>query len=72
MKHIIENGAIVLAVENGETGIMETWDEDTAKRPGYSLLKFWASDGTPLFPGDPDRHDAGAGDRVDYLVQVKS
>lgn len=48
---------IISSVENGETGRMETL-EDVPRR----------EDGEPVWPGDPDRHDAGAGDRIDFLL----
>jgi hypothetical protein len=63
-----ENGAIVLAIENGETGKLETWSLEQAEHPGFVLLTHYTADGQAMFPGDPDRHDAGAGDMVSYLV----
>lgn len=48
---------VTVAVENGETRKMET----LADVPRLE-------DGTPLWPGDPDRHDAGAGDRLDLAI----
>lgn len=61
--------AFEVAVENGETGLMETIDPEMAKQSGYVLLAHYHADGSPMFPGDPDRHDAGAGDRVDVAVR---
>lgn len=57
-----------IAVENGNTGLMETPDPQLAQQPGYTLLTHFHADGSPMFPGDPARHDAGAGDRVDIVM----
>ena len=48
---------VIAAVENGETGVVETLA--TVPR---------RSNGKPLWPGHPDRHDAGAGDYLEVLV----
>lgn len=48
---------VIVALENGETGVMETLA--TVPRDEH---------GAPLWPGDPDRHDAGAGDRLDVRI----
>lgn len=49
-------------VENGETGEMERY-------PGVPCnCGVCKGEREPLLPGDPDRHDAGAGDNVTYIV----
>jgi hypothetical protein len=50
-------------VENAETGEMETFP---GKPCECGICK---GEKEPLFPGDPDRHDAAAGDKVVYIVE---
>jgi hypothetical protein len=54
--------AVEWEVENGETGEMEQY-------PGTPCqCGVCKGERAPLLPGDPDRHDAGAGDNVTIAI----